>query len=127
MNLFRLAISLAFLLCYGTPELRAEDQFPARTVKIIVPSSAGGVTDVLGRMVGQAMAKAWNIPVVIDNRPGADGMIGMDLVAKSERDGYTLLVSSDASFTAGPHLHADNPYHTLKDFTPIAFLGQISP
>jgi tripartite-type tricarboxylate transporter receptor subunit TctC len=127
MNLLRLVIALAFSLCCSAAELRAEEQFPARTVKIIVPSSAGGVTDVLGRMVGQAMAKAWNVPVVVDNRPGADGMIGMDLVAKSERDGYTLLVSSDASFTAGPHLHADHPYDTLKDFTPIAFLGQISP
>jgi tripartite-type tricarboxylate transporter receptor subunit TctC len=105
----------------------AQDRYPSRTVRIIVPSSPGGVTDILARVVGQGLSQAWSQPVVVDNRPGADGQIGLDTVAKSGSDGYTLLVSSDASFTAGPHLHKEMRYDTRKDFTPILVLGEITP
>ncbi len=127
MRLFRaLALSVLFV-GLGAFAAKADDPYPSRPVKIIVPSSPGGVTDVLARMVGRGMSQTWGVPVVIDNRPGADGLIGLDLTAKSEKDGYALLVSSDASFTAGPHLHSQRRYDTLKDFTPIVVLGQITP
>jgi tripartite-type tricarboxylate transporter receptor subunit TctC len=105
----------------------AQEPYPSRTTRIVVPSSAGGVTDVLARLVAQGLSQAWGQTVIVDNRPGADGVIGLDVVAKAAADGYTLLVSSDASITAGPHLHREKRYDTLRDFTPILVLGQIIP
>lgn len=127
MVALRILASLCVLAGSSFAAAQAQDAYPNRPVRIVVPTSAGGVTDVLARLVAQGMAKTWASPVVIDNRPGADGVIGLDAVAKSENDGYTLLVSSDASFTAGPHLHGLKRYDTLKDFTPILVLGQITP
>jgi tripartite-type tricarboxylate transporter receptor subunit TctC len=123
----RVLASLYLLIGFGIVGSHAQAPYPNRTVQIVVPSSPGGVTDVLARMVGQAMSKAWGTPVVVVNRPGADEVIGLNSVAKSKNDGYTLLVSNDAAFTAGPHLHSQKLYDTLKDFTPILFLGQITP
>ena len=117
----------ALLLAFEASNAPAQDRFPSRTVRIIVPSSPGGVTDILARVIGQGLSQAWGQPVMVDNRSGADGMIGLEAVAKSVSDGSTLLVSSDASFTAGPHLHKDMRYDTRKDFTPILVLGQITP
>jgi tripartite-type tricarboxylate transporter receptor subunit TctC len=119
------------LLCFsigpGIIQSHAEEPYPNRTVRIIVPSSPGGVTDVLGRMVAQGLSQAWGTAVVVVNRPGADEVTGLNAVAKAAADGYTLLVSTDASFTAGPHLHSEKLYDTLTDFTPIFDLGQITP
>ncbi|HYK12640.1 MAG TPA: tripartite tricarboxylate transporter substrate-binding protein, partial [Burkholderiales bacterium] len=66
-------------------------QYPAKAVRIIVPLAAGGPSDLLARVVGQKMSEAWSQPVVIDNRPGANGVVGCELVARSAPDGYTLL------------------------------------
>jgi tripartite-type tricarboxylate transporter receptor subunit TctC len=118
---------LAACLLGGAGSAVAQEAYPNKTVRLVVPSSPGGVTDVLARLVGQGLAQSWGKAVIIDNRPGADGVLGLDNVAKSESDGYTLLVTSDASITAGPHLHDHKRYDTLKDFTPIIILGQITP
>src|SRR5580704_8932202 len=75
---------------------RAEDQYPARTVRIIVPSSPGGITDLLARVIGKAVSETWGQPVIIENRPGADEMIGAEAVVKAPADGYMLLVASNA-------------------------------
>jgi tripartite-type tricarboxylate transporter receptor subunit TctC len=123
----RVLASLCLLIGPGIVGSHAQEPYPNRTVRIVVPTSAGGVTDVLARMVGQGMSTASGTPVVVVNRPGGDAVIGLNSVAKSENDGYTLLVSSDAAFTAGPHLHSQKLYDTLKDFTPILVLGQITP
>ena len=127
--MIRLRVLAGALLALGLAVAgsRAQERYPERTVQIVVPTSAGGVTDVLGRMVGQGLAKTWGTPVVVINRPGAGEVVGLNSVAKSESDGYTLLVSTDSSITAGPHLQSQKQYDTLKDFTPILFLGQITP
>ncbi|MEW6451219.1 MAG: tripartite tricarboxylate transporter substrate binding protein [Pseudomonadota bacterium] len=123
----RATLVAACLLVLGAGTAQAQDRYPNRTVRIVVPSSPGGVTDILARVIGNGLSQVWGQPVVIDNRPGADGQLGLDTVAKSPGDGYTLLVSSDASFTAGPHLHKEQRYDTRKDFTPIMALGDITP
>jgi tripartite-type tricarboxylate transporter receptor subunit TctC len=105
----------------------AQERYPSRTVRIIVPTSPGGVTDVLARLLGQGLTQAWGQPVIVDNRPGADNMIGTEAAAKSPADGYTLLVTSDAPMTGNPHLHKELRYDPLKDFTPLLMLGQITP
>src|SRR5262245_20544703 len=82
---------LASLL--GASEIRAQD-YPARTVKMVVPYPAGGITDVLPRVMQEWLTKKWGQPIVIDNRPGTAGNIGAEAVFKSEPDGYTLLVTA---------------------------------
>jgi tripartite-type tricarboxylate transporter receptor subunit TctC len=116
---------LVLLLGAGAPS--AQEQYPSRTVKIVVPTNPGAVTDILARALGQAISQAWGQPVVIDNRPGGDETLGADAVAKSPSDGYTLLLTSNGAMTAAPHLHSQMRYDSQKDFTPIAMLGQVTP
>src|ERR1700726_2300753 len=106
---------------------RAEDQYPTRTVRIIVPSTPGGITDLLARVIGQGLSQSWGQPVIIENRPGADELIGTEAVVKAPADGYMLLVASNAAITAAPSLHSRMPHDPQKDLTPILMLGQITP
>jgi len=122
-----LCIASALLLAVGAGAAAAQERYPARTVRIIVPTSAGGVTDVLARVIAQGLTQAWGQSVIVDNRPGADQIIGTEAVARSAPDGYTLMVSSDAAITGNPHLHRNLRYDSLKDFTPLVMLGQITP
>ena len=100
--------------------------YPAKPIHIVVPFAAGGITDILARAVGQRLGEALGQQVIIDNKPGAGGNSGTDLVAKSAPDGYTLLVTADASFVMNPHLYAKLPYDAANDFIPVTGLG-ISP
>ncbi len=126
MRLAVISFTAALLLLSGVIG-HAQDQYPSRTVRIIVPTSPGAVTDVLARAVGQALSDSWGQPVVIDNRPGADEMIGDEMVARSAPDGYTLGVISNGGITAAPQLHRDVRYDPQKDFTPIFMLGEVTP
>src|ERR1700733_15346840 len=105
----------------------AEDQYPTHTVRIIVPSTPGGITDLLARVIGQVLTQSWGPPVIIENRPGADELIGTETVVKAPADGYMLLVASNSAITAAPSLHSRMPYDSQKDLTPILMLGQITP
>ena len=98
-------------------------QYPAKTVRIIVPLAAGGPSDLLARAVGQKLSEAWGQSVVIDNRPGANGVVGCELVAKSAPDGYTLLIGTSGTHGINAALFAKLPYDTINDFAPIARLG----
>jgi tripartite-type tricarboxylate transporter receptor subunit TctC len=105
----------------------AQDRYPDHPIRIIVPTSPGATTDVLARSIGQALSDSWKQPVIVDNRPGADEMIGDELVAKASPDGYTLGVISNAGITASPQLHKEVRYDPQKDFTPIFMFGEITP
>jgi tripartite-type tricarboxylate transporter receptor subunit TctC len=115
------------LLAFCTGAASAQDQYPSRTVKIVVPTSPGAVTDILARALGQAVSQSWGQAVIIDNRPGGDETIGAEAVAKSPPDGYTLLLTNNSALTAAPHLHSQMRYDSQKDFTPIIMLGQVTP
>jgi tripartite-type tricarboxylate transporter receptor subunit TctC len=92
-----------------------------------VPFAAGGITDVIGRALGQRLAEAFGQQVVVENKPGGGtGQVGTEYVAKSAPDGYTLLVTADATFVTAPHVYGKLPYDALNDFVPITALG-ISP
>jgi len=97
--------------------------YPARNVRIIVGLAPGGTTDVFTRILAQRLTEAWGHNVIVENRPGASGMIGGDAVAKSPPDGYTLLVSPQTSLAVAPALYGKAPYDTAKDFAPISLLG----
>jgi len=95
--------------------------YPTRPIRVIVPQSAGGSTDLVARAVGQRISDALGQPVVVDNRPGAGSINGTDLAAKATPDGYTLLVVA-ASFTITPNIRRKVPYDIVRDFTPVSQL-----
>jgi tripartite-type tricarboxylate transporter receptor subunit TctC len=96
--------------------------FPSKAVRLVVPFSAGGSTDIISRTLGQKLSEMWGQPVVIDNRPGGSTIIGTDVVAKSAPNGYTLLVAP-ASFAIVPSLIDKLPYDPVKDFEPITLIN----
>jgi tripartite-type tricarboxylate transporter receptor subunit TctC len=93
--------------------------FPAKMIKIIVPYSPGGTTDLLARLVAQKLQQAWGQPVVVENRPGANGIVGSDLVAKAPPDGYTLSIASVGTHAANASLYPSLPHDIVTDFAPI--------
>ena len=96
--------------------------YPSRAIKFIVPFGAGGVTDVLARILGNEIAKDWGQPVIVENVPGATAIIGSQRVARSAPDGYTVLITSNAH-TINPALRKNLPFDAVKDFTPITLLA----
>jgi tripartite-type tricarboxylate transporter receptor subunit TctC len=113
---------LLSLILSAASAIAAAQTFPTRPVKIVVPSSPGGATDAFSRAIGGRLAEIWGQPVVVENRPGANQIIGADYVAKSAPDGYTLLVSDASSFVMNPHLYKKLPYDGLRGFSPITVL-----
>jgi tripartite-type tricarboxylate transporter receptor subunit TctC len=114
------SIAVAFLALAAT--LCHAQSWPARPIKLVVPFPAGGPTDVLSRVVAERLSTHVKQPVVVENRPGAGGSIGADLVAKSPPDGYTLVLATSSTHSVGPNL-ARLPYDAERDFTPIVWLG----
>jgi tripartite-type tricarboxylate transporter receptor subunit TctC len=98
-------------------------EYPSRTVRIIVPLTPGSGADIAGRIVAQRLSEAFKQPVIVENRPGAGTQIGTSAVAKSEPDGYTLLVNS-SSHSANPAIYKSLPYDSAKDFIDVAILGK---
>ena len=98
--------------------------YPSRPVRIVVPYSAGGGTDIVARAVGQKLSDKWGQPVVVDNRVGANGIIGAEAVAKAQADGgHTLLMSTPAEVSTNPHLYANIPYNAERDFAPVTLIA----
>jgi len=102
----------------------AAQVYPSRTVRIVVPIAAGGATDVFARTLAAHYAEAWGQQVIVDNRPGAGGMIGSELVAKSAPDGYNLLMAY-TSHVINPSLWTRLPYDTLRDFAPVTMVATV--
>ena len=100
--------------------------YPERTVRIIVPTAAGGSIDTTARLVAAALAERWGKPVVIENRPGAAMIIGAEAAAKSPPDGYTLLVAHDGTMAMNPVVYPSLAYHSQRDFEPLALLTSIA-
>lgn len=100
--------------------LNAWAQYPSRPIKVIVPIAPGGAPDISARVVGQRLSELLGQPVVVENRPGSNGNIGMDLVAKSAVDGYMLGLLADSMITINPHLYKEMQTDPLKDLAPVA-------
>ena len=101
----------------------AETAFPIKPVRIIVQFTPGTSTDILARLMAQKMSEDWNQQVIVDNRPGAGGVVGTELGAKATPDGYTLTMAVSSAFGINPTLYAKLPYDAIRDFAPIANLG----
>jgi tripartite-type tricarboxylate transporter receptor subunit TctC len=93
--------------------------YPSKPIKIIVPFAPGGNVDVTARLIAPALTEALKQPVVVENKPGAAGVIGADYVVRAPADGYTLLMGSNSTFSVAPSLNPKNPYNPAKDFAPV--------
>jgi tripartite-type tricarboxylate transporter receptor subunit TctC len=120
-RMFRMGAILAALVICVTPAL-AQQSFPTKAVRLLIPYPPGGAVDILGRTLGDELSKMWGHPVVIENRPGAGGTIASQVVAKAAPDGYTLIIVA-SGHAINPYLYKKLPYDTFKDFTPISLLG----
>ena len=101
-------------------------QYPIKPVRVIVPFAAGSTTDVITRILTQPLQQRLGYTMVIDNRPGADGALAGDMVAKAPADGYTLLMATNSPLSAVPHLRKSLPYDAIRDFTPISMVGRFT-
>ena len=115
-----LALGLT-LTCAGA----SAQNYPSRPIRLVVPYPPGGPLDIMARAIGHKLTEAWSQPVVVDNRAGAGGNIGADLVAKSPADGYTLLMGAVATHAINPTLYGKLPYDPVKDFAPLALVAQV--
>jgi tripartite-type tricarboxylate transporter receptor subunit TctC len=118
-----LVVSSLLAISPAAAQERAES-FPSRSIKIVVPFPAGGPSDVLARMIGQKMTEDWGQPVVIENRVGANTVLGAQQVAKAAPDGYTLLMAIDSTLTMNQYLYRTPPYDPFNDFVPITLVAK---
>jgi tripartite-type tricarboxylate transporter receptor subunit TctC len=123
LRLFALCISAVLATSSVAAQERAET-FPSRSIKIVVPFPAGGPSDVLARMIGQRMSEDWGQPVVVENRVGANTVLGAQQVAKAAPDGYTLLMAIDSTLTMNQYLYRTPPYDPFNDFAPITLTAK---
>lgn len=114
----------AFILGCALAASAGAQQYPSRPIRLIVPQSAGGSTDVIARVVAQKMSDGLGQPVVVDNRPGAGSINGIEIVVHSAPDGHTLLAVA-GSFTINPALHKKLPFDSISDFTPVSHLATL--
>lgn len=117
---------LATVLLTVIPAAAANAAFPDRPVRIVVPQTPGGSNDILARIIAERLSQRWGQPVVVENRGGAGGNIGVDFVAHRPADGYTLLLASDGPMAINPALYSKLSFDVTKDFVPIASLASFS-
>ena len=119
------ALFAIFLALASAAQCAWAQGFPVRTVRIIVPFAPGGGADVIARIVGQRLTESWGQTVVIDNRAGAGGIVGSDLVAKSPPDGYTLIMATVSTHAVAASLYKKLPFDPVKDFAPITNVASV--
>src|ERR1700761_626342 len=114
-------VAIAFIAT-NSAATRAEDAYPSRPVHIFVPYPPGGAVDIVARTLGDELSRRWGQSVVIENRPGAGGVIAEQALVQSPPDGYTLILVASGHSLLG-HFYNNLPYDTFKDFTPISLVG----
>ena len=124
MLLAALAASLAVVVAVP-PAALAQTAVPTRPIRIVVPFPPGGTTDILERAAAQKMTEAWKEQAVVDNRPGAGGNIGAELVAKAQADGYTMLMGTVGTHSINASLYAKMPYDHVRDFAPVILVAAV--
>ena len=125
-NRRRHMIAVAAALCAGPllhTTVHAQDKWPSKPIRLIVPFTPGGVTDTSGRLIAENLGKRLGQQVVVDNKPGASGNIGTALAKAAPADGYTLVLGFDGTMVINPHVFSKLPFDTVKDFTPVGKIG----
>lgn len=108
-----------------TANAQSATSYPGKPIRLVVPFTPGGSTDILARAIGQKLTEAWGQSVVVDNVPGAGGAIGADKVAKAPADGYTLLMGHIGTLAVNPSLYPNLPYDPIKSFAPVAWVARV--
>ncbi|NBR30216.1 MAG: tripartite tricarboxylate transporter substrate binding protein, partial [Betaproteobacteria bacterium] len=117
---------IAFVICVAIeciPVIAQAQPYPGKPVRVVVPFAAGGGTDIMARLVAQKLTEGLGQTFVVDNRAGANGIIGSELVAKAPSDGYTIMLGTSATHAINPAVYAKLSYDPLKDFTPVSNLA----
>ena len=117
------AATLVATLACALPVANAQDAWPNKPIRLIVPFTPGGVTDTSGRLIAEALGKRLGQQVIVDNKPGASGNIGTALAKAAPADGYTLVLGFDGTLVINPHVFSKLPFDTLKDFAPVRKIG----
>ncbi len=117
------ALAIGSLLVAGEVAAAAASDYPRRSIRMIVAFSPGGGTDITGRIAAQAITEGLGQPVVVDNRPGSGGIIGTQLAARAQPDGYTLITGGTGSHAINPALYPDLPYDPVRDFAPVSLVA----
>src|SRR3954471_21182819 len=118
-------LAACFLLSAVFSAPTVAQTYPVKPIRLVVPFPPGGAVDAIGRIIGQKLGDSWGHNVVIDNRGGAAGAIGSDLVAHSPADGYTLLVGSTSTISINPALNSKLAYNPQRDFVPVSLVGYV--
>ncbi len=124
MNVLRLALALALALTVAAPA-RAQSDYPTKTVTIVVPFPPGGGTDTGARVIAQKLSERWKQPVIVENKPGAAGIVGADYVARAAPDGYTLLMGNIGTQSINPSLYKKLPYKPDTAFAPVTLVAEL--
>jgi tripartite-type tricarboxylate transporter receptor subunit TctC len=121
----QLMAAAALLAALALPAQAEAQEWPARQVTLIVPFSAGGTTDLFGRLLSQHLQQKTGQPFIVENRAGAGGNLGTQLVARAAPDGYTFLVGTVSTHAINPFLYSKLPYDTVKDFQPVSLIARL--
>ncbi len=121
MRPFRSILALAALAVFAGAA--GAQTYPNKPIRVIVPYAAGGTSDILARQIGPKMTEAWGQPVIVENKPGANGNVGADFVAKSAPDGYTMLLADIGALCISPSVFPQLPFDPTKDFSPIVMVS----
>jgi tripartite-type tricarboxylate transporter receptor subunit TctC len=119
-----LRLSLAGTLWFAAALQAAAQSWPSKPIRLIVPLAPGGAADIVGRLIQQPLERALGQPIVIENKPGASGTIGTEMVAKAAPDGHTLGISMATQTSVNPALNTSMPYDTVKDLAPVILIGK---
>jgi tripartite-type tricarboxylate transporter receptor subunit TctC len=117
-------VALSWALCAGIAQAQS---YPSKVVRIVVPFPPGGPTDLIARSIAQSLGKVWSQPVIVENRPGADTIVGAEYVARAAPDGHTVLLASSSTLTVNPYFYASLPYDPRRDFAPVLNLVKSVP
>lgn len=122
--LSRIAAAFALALGFATAFAQGTADYPSRAVTLVVPYSPGGLPDTVARVVGQKLSEKWGQPVVVENRPGSNGVVAAAYLSTKAPDGYTLLVTDNTMFSVNPYIYRKLPYDPVKDFTFISLTAR---
>lgn len=119
-------LAAAVVAAFSAPAAHAQASgaYPSKTIRLVVPFAPGGSTDILGRLLAQKLGENMQATVVVDNKPGANGTIGCDLVAKAPPDGYTVVLGDVGCMAMAPGLYTKLPYDPLRDFAPVSLVAR---
>ena len=119
-------LTTSAVMLTGAQSAQAADAYPVKTIRVVIGFTAGGNSDAMARPMARRLSEATGQQVIIDNRPGASGNIGMELVARAAPDGYTIFSGPASSLTVNPHIAERMPIDTLRDLAPVVSLGQFT-